>query len=73
MAAAAERMLRALVRRAEAGDEGALGQLIRLEKVAATAVTDAGAGMHRFGHSWGDLARFTGLTRQAWAQRCGGR
>lgn len=64
-----ERMFRALVRRAEAGDTEALEQILRLQDVAADSARSAGRGLVAFGYSYGELARWTGVSRQAAAKR----
>jgi len=64
-----ERMFRALVRRAGEGDTEALEQLLRLQDVNAEAIKSAGRGLAEFGYSYGELARWTGVSRQAAAKR----
>lgn len=64
-----ERMFRALVRRAEGGDTEALEQILRLQDVASDSARSAGRGLVAFGYSYGELARWTGVSRQAAAKR----
>lgn len=61
------RMLRALVRRAAAGELEALEELITLERVIGSAVVDAARGAHEGPgrYSWGEIGRWIGITRQA--------
>lgn len=60
------RMVRALVRRAAAGDTLALEELAALEDLLPTAVTVAGHLMRGEGrYSWTDVAEVTGTSRQA--------
>lgn len=65
------RMIRALVKRAQAGDTEALEQLHQLESFVPTQVTAAGRGLHEFGYSWGELSAALGISRQACAKRFG--
>jgi hypothetical protein len=67
--AACRRMVRALVRRAGDGDTEALEQLAGVADMARDAVGVAVGQLTGFGYSYGDLARLTGLTRQALQQR----
>jgi hypothetical protein len=69
----AGRVLRALVRRAADGDTEALEQLLILERQLAQAIKDAGAGLHRFGYSFTELAGVAGISRQAARERFGTR
>lgn len=69
--AMAGRVIRALVRRADAGDTEALEQLLALQAQVAGAVNDAGAGLHRFGYSYTELAGVAGISRQAARERFG--
>lgn len=69
--AMAGRVIRALVRRADAGDTEALEQLLKLQGELAAAVNDAGAGLHAFGYSFTELAGVAGVSRQAARQRFG--
>lgn len=67
------RVLRALVRRAEAGDLEALEQLQRLQREAEAALVAAARAAHGApGHySWTEIAYALGVTRQAARQRFG--
>lgn len=69
LGAAVERMLRALVRRAAAGDTEALEQLCQLDVELAASTRKALRGLHEFGYSYAELASVTGTSRQAVAQR----
>lgn len=69
--AMAGRVLRALVRRAEAGDGEALEQLLALEDQIAGAIKDAGRGLHRFGYSFTELGSIAGVSRQSARERFG--
>lgn len=69
--AMAGRVIRALVRRAGEGDTEALEQLLSLQAQVAAAVNDAGAGLHRFGYSYTELAGVAGISRQAARERFG--
>lgn len=69
--AMAGRVVRALVRRADAGDTEALEQLLQLQREVAGAVIDAGAGLVRFGYTYGELAQVCGISRQAARERFG--
>lgn len=61
-------MLVALRKRASAGDDAAAVELIRLAGMARREARDGIAAAHRYGYSYGDLAAFLGVTRQAVAQ-----
>lgn len=69
------RVLRALVRRAEAGDWEALEQLAMIEQVAASATGEAltrmqaGTGDAGVAYSWTQLGDVLGITRQSAQQR----
>lgn len=68
--AAAARMLRALVRRAQEGDWEALEQLAELENLASCSTQAAGHLMQtEFGYSYTQLGDVLGITRQAARQR----
>lgn len=75
LGACALRMIRALVRRAEAGDWEALEQLAMLEDVAASATGEAltrmqrGTGAAGVAYSWAQLGDVLGVTRQSAQQR----
>lgn len=62
--AMAQRVVKALVRRAAAGDGEALEELLKLAELVPAAVRDAGAAMHRFGYTYTELADIAGITRQ---------
>lgn len=69
---AAIRMVRALLRRAEAGDWEALEQLAMLELFTARAVGEALHRMHDgegVNYSWAELGGVLGITRQSAQQR----
>lgn len=68
------RVLRALVRRAEAGDVTALEQLLILRREADLALVKAARAAHDgpAAYSWTELAYVLGTTRQAARQRFGG-
>ena len=67
------RMMRALARRAQEGDELALEQLASLEATMGVQMRSAVAGYRLAGNSWTDVARATGhASRQAAQQRYGG-
>lgn len=65
----AARVLRALVRRAEGGDTQALEELLKLGDLLPAAIRDAGAGLHRFGYTYGELAQVAKISRQAARER----
>lgn len=67
------RVLRALIRRAEAGDLEALEQLQRLGREADAALVAAARAAHDgpAAYSWTELAYVLGTTRQAARQRFG--
>jgi hypothetical protein len=67
--AMAGRVVRALVRRAEAGDTEALEQLLSLEQQIAGAIKDAGRGLHSFGYSFTELGKVAGISRQSARER----
>jgi hypothetical protein len=70
VAQAARRMIRALVRRAGAGDTEALRELVETQRMIGEAIVDAGAAAYATGHySYTDLAQELGITRQAARQR----
>lgn len=67
------RMLRAMTRRAQAGDLEALAALVRLGTLLELATHQAAVGLHECGqpYSWTEIARELGITRQAARQRFG--
>lgn len=67
----ARRVLRALARRAGAGDVEALQELVALQDALRDAITDAGRGLHAAGFSYTYIAAETGVTRQAARKRYG--
>lgn len=69
--AMAQRVVRALVRRAGEGDGEALEQLLALEGQISDAIRDAGAAMHRFGYTFTELGNIAGVSRQAARERFG--
>lgn len=73
VAAMQARMLRAMVRRAAAGDLDALGELVRLEALLSLAVHQAAVALHDAPglYSWSEIAAELGVTRQAARQRFG--
>jgi hypothetical protein len=71
-AAFLRRVLRAYVRRIQAGDIEALTDLAALEIEIGTALTDAVRGLRTHGYSWADIGNATATTRQAAHQRWGG-
>lgn len=74
VAGAAARMLRALARRAEAGDLQALTHLEALSKLLQDEQLRAAHGLNlAAGYSWGEIGRACGITRQAAHQRWGAR
>ena len=70
-AAFSRRIIRAHAKRVAAADPTALRDLIALQAALDTAVADAVAGLKAAGYSWAEIARETGTTRQACAQRWG--
>ena len=68
VADACRRMLRALARRAERGDDGAAGELVKLARDARVYAQDGLAAAHRYGYSYADLGEWLGVSRQAVAQ-----
>lgn len=71
MSAFLGRLLRAMVRRAEAGDLGALTALAEAAKRVDEAVNDAGRALHEHGHSYAALGEEMGMSRQAALKRLG--
>ncbi len=71
-AAFLRRVLRAYVRRIQAGDIEALTDLAALEIQIAGALRDAVRGLRTHGYSWADIGNATATTRQAAHQRWGG-
>lgn len=72
LGAAASRMTRALIRRAQEGDTEALEQLVALEALVSASVQQAGHLMWQGGggaYSWSELAAVLGVTRAAVAKR----
>jgi hypothetical protein len=63
------RGVRALVRRSTEGDLDALEALVALQAEVQSATIAAGAALHDHGYSWAEIARVTGTTRQAAAER----
>lgn len=72
VAAMVERMLRALERRASTGDTEALVELAKLERGMSDHVGRAGAALHQFGYTYGELAGELGVSRQAARARFAG-
>jgi DNA-directed RNA polymerase specialized sigma24 family protein len=66
---AAERFMRSLVRRAGEGDWEALEELNRLVGVAQGALNTATRDAHAFGHSYADLGKVLGISRQSVMER----
>jgi hypothetical protein len=71
-AAFARRIIRAYSRRIADGDVEALTDLAILSTEIDTAFKNAITGLRQQGHSWADIARPLGITRQAAQQRWGG-
>jgi len=69
------RVLRSLVRRAEAGDIDALAELVAVQRALDAALGDAARGLvvGPGRYSWGEVGRWLGVTRQAARQRWGRR
>lgn len=65
----ARRILRAMGRRCASADVEDLADLLALRAEVDTAVDTAVAGLREQGHSWTEIARATGTTRQAARQR----
>lgn len=65
----ARRILRAMGRRCAAADVEDLADLLALRAEVDTAVDAAVAGLREQGHSWTEIGRVTGVTRQAARQR----
>jgi hypothetical protein len=65
----ARRIVRAYIKRAQEGDLDALEGLIILEREVQEAIKLAGAACHDGGFSWAEIARVTGTSRQAAAER----
>lgn len=63
------RGVRALVRRSTEGDLDALEALVALQAEVQAQTIAAGAALHAHGYSWAEIARVTGTTRQAAAER----
>lgn len=59
------RMLRAMTRRAAAGDLGALSVLVKLRDQVDATINDAGAALHATGLSYATLGGELGISRQA--------
>jgi len=68
------RVLRSLVKRAEAGDIDALEELVALQRYLDECVTAAARGLHEGPgrYSYGEIGRWLGITRQAARQRVTG-
>lgn len=72
VADAAARMIRALARRAEAGDLEALHCLAQLRPLVGEAMGTAATGLRvNHGYTWGELGRVMSMTKQAAQQRWG--
>lgn len=71
-AAFARRVIRAYGRRIATGDVEALLDLATISAEIDRAFTTAITGLRQQGHSWADIARPLGITRQAAQQRWGG-
>jgi hypothetical protein len=71
LAAMLARMLRAMTRRAAAGDLDALGELARLAPLLELAIHQSAVGLHSAPglYSWTEIAAELGVTRQAARQR----
>lgn len=69
LGAAVQRMLKALVRRADEGDTEALEQLMQATQTAERGVADALHGMRERGYSLAELSRVTGTSRPAVLKR----
>lgn len=67
--AMAQRVMRALVRRAAEGDTEALEVLVTIQAEASDHIASAGQELVTFGYSYGELASVLGVTRQAARQR----
>lgn len=65
------RMTKALIRRAGEGDIEALSVLLDLQRETQAAIVEAGRALHATGYSYGDLARHTGVSKQAAIKRYG--
>jgi hypothetical protein len=69
MAAFLGRLCRAMIRRAGAGDLGALAALVQLRATVDQAITQAGAELHAGGLSYTVLGAELGITRQSARER----
>jgi hypothetical protein len=69
MAAFLGRLCRAMIRRAVAGDLGALRALVDLRREVDAAITAAGVALHDGGHSYTTLGQELGVTRQSARER----
>lgn len=69
MAGFVRRVARAMVRRAAEGDLEALSALVEIRRATDAAINDAARALHAEGHSWTDIARELGTTRQNARQR----
>lgn len=69
--AMAQRVIRALVRRAGAGDGEALEELLKLDALLPAAIREAGTAMHAFGYTYTELGDIAGISRQAARERFG--
>lgn len=77
MAAFVQRVMRGMVRRAEAGDLEAIRALADIQASVQAAMVDAAAALRTedangHAYSWTDIGRELGMTRQAAQQRFGG-
>ncbi len=70
-AAFARRIMRAMARRCADADVEDLADLITLSGEVDNAIVVAVTGLRAQGHSWADIARATGTSRQAAQQRWG--
>lgn len=68
------RVLRSLVKRAEAGDLDALEELVAIQRDLEAYITAAARGLHEGPgrYSYGEIGRWLGVTRQAARQRVTG-
>jgi hypothetical protein len=69
--AMAQRVMRALVRRAADGDTEALEVLVTIQREAGQHVNDAGQELVTFGYSYAELGQVLGISRQAATKRFG--
>lgn len=71
LGAAVRRFSRALVVRADEGDDEALEQLVSIRRQVDECIVDAARSLNRFGYSWTRIGTILGITRQAARQRFG--